>query len=309
MDRPFESADLIAEVQRYLAVVEAFRARAASSSGASNRRLPSAGVRANGCLRESACLVRARLGAVASLRRQANQGAAHVQTTSAWCRGCDRRVIRRARPGAGRGSGRLSEPTGDAGLGDLGVITVSGDKTSGQVRLPDHRHERWRPLSSATCGSTIDSDSNPLTGDLAYAGTGLLLRPRPRHERSYSFQRWTGSDWVEAPNSTVRISGDSSQITVSVNRSELGNASAFNFRSGLVDHDAGQRSRSSASTTRRTTGCTTTRSMPTARGSIPWTCRRSPSTGPRAGKKLVVTPTGADICPPTGATSPAAPAT
>jgi len=188
------------------------------------------------------------------------------------------------------GAGTYPEPTGDAGMGDLSVVTVAGDKANGQVVFRITGSE----LAASELSDVwleIDSDSNPLTGDLTYTGTDYFFDLSP-HERSFSFDRWNGSEWVTAPDSTVRISGDSTQITVSVNRSELGNSSAFNFRLRSVSI--------------KTAGAVTFIGFDYApdEGMYNYSfdangpridsvdVQTKPSVGPKAGKKLVVTPTG-----------------
>lgn len=202
------------------------------------------------------------------------------------------------------GAGTYPEPAGDAGTGDLTGITVSGDKSNGQVVF----RIAGTNLDTSALNDVwleIDSDSNPLTGDLEYAGTDYFFDVSP-HEQSYSFERWTGSGWGKAPSSTVGISGDSSQITVSVNRSELGNASAFNFRLRSMsiktegaftfigfDHapDEGMYNYSFDANGPRIDSVDV---------------QTMPSAGPKAGRKLVVTPTALHL-PADGRENPVLP--
>jgi hypothetical protein len=123
-------------------------------------------------------------------------------------------------------SGTYTDPSGDSGAaGDITGIAVTGDKTSGQVVF----RITGANLASSALNPlflTIDSDANPLTGDLTDHGSDYWFG---MDEDSYGFQHWTGSEWVDTPDLSVQIRGGTSELTISVNRSELGNSSTFNF--------------------------------------------------------------------------------
>jgi len=58
-------------------------------------------------------------------------------------------------------------------------------------------------------------------------------------DNSYGFARWTGSDWdLDTPYSSVRVRSTSTGISISVNRSELGNTSEFNFWTRTIAGDS-----------------------------------------------------------------------
>jgi hypothetical protein len=129
-------------------------------------------------------------------------------------------------------SGTYSDPAGDSGkAGDITSVTVAGDKGSGQLVFT---------ITGTNMGTSdtnvlfldIDSDANPLTGDLQSAGAdySFLLEGN-----SYSFGHWDGAHWVDTSYATVRVSGNGSRATISVNRSELGNTSDFNFDASTFD--------------------------------------------------------------------------
>ena len=124
-------------------------------------------------------------------------------------------------------SGTYTDPSGDSGAaGDITGIAVTGDKASGQVVF------KITGSNLASSGLnplflTIDSDANPLTGDLTDHGTDYWFGMD--FEQGYGFQHWTGSDWVDTSSLSVQIRGSTSELTISVNRSELGNSSTFNF--------------------------------------------------------------------------------
>jgi hypothetical protein len=124
-------------------------------------------------------------------------------------------------------SGNYADPSGDntGGAGDVTGVTVAGDKGTGQIV--------FRIAGSNIASSKqnvlfldIDSDANPNTGNLTDDGADYAFFI---DDDSYGFAHWSGSAWVDTTYATVRVTGGPSQITVSVNRSELGNTSDFNF--------------------------------------------------------------------------------
>ncbi len=102
---------------------------------------------------------------------------------------------------------------------------ASGDKAGGQVVF------RIAGVNIASSEQNelyldIDADANPLTGSLSDGGAEYSFAV---DNDTYGFGRWDGAQWVRASNATVRVSGDTSLIMISVNRSELGNTADFNF--------------------------------------------------------------------------------
>jgi hypothetical protein len=187
-------------------------------------------------------------------------------------------------------TGKYTDKSGDNGSApDVTGVTVSSDTTSGQVLFQISGVN----LSSSDDYPTfldIDSDANPLTGDIMDNGADYEFGIGGQ---TYGFWHYNGSDWVDTSYSTVRIFGNHSQLTVSVNKSEIGNTSDFNFSvasadwqnkvfdsapdSGMFNYsldDAGPKIESMTLTT-------------------------TPTAGPKAGKKFVVTPTGLTL-PPSG---------
>ena len=146
----------------------------------------------------------------------------------------------------------------------------------------------------------IDSDANPLTGDLTAGGIEYSFYV---DGESYSFGRWDGSNWVEASTLTVRVSGNSSQIMISVNRSELGNSADFNFVASTV----------SLATVESTISLGLDLAPDDGEYNYSFDAngpqinsvdvQTTPSSGPKAGKRFVVVPTALKL-PPDGRTTP-----
>jgi hypothetical protein len=200
-------------------------------------------------------------------------------------------------------SGNYTDASGDAfgDAGDITAVTVAGDKASGQVVF---RITGTNIASSEenTLMLDIDSDANPLTGDMTSNGADYSFEV---DDDTYGFGRWDGAHWVRAPNNTVRVSGGTTEIMISVNRSELGNSADFNFQAstfalkivgnvalvgmdlapddGLFNYSFDTNGPQINSVDVQTT----------------------PSNGPRAGKRFTVTPTALKL-PPDGRTTPTA---
>jgi hypothetical protein len=187
-------------------------------------------------------------------------------------------------------SGSYADPAGDSGAaGDITAVTVVGDKNSGQVVF------RITGSNLATSDTnllflTIDSDANPLTGDLTDNGSDYWFG---MDDSTYGFEHWDGSQWVDSPNLTVRITGGASGIMVSINRSELGNTADFNFAAStlnLSDRTSDHGPNDGAYNYSLDVNGPQINSVDV---------KTTPSVGPRAGKRFVIVPTGLKL-PPDG---------
>lgn len=193
-------------------------------------------------------------------------------------------------------SGSYGDAGGDnlGGAGDITGVSVLGDKNSGQLvfRIAGNN---IASSEQNVLFLDIDSDANPATGNLLERGNDYSFYI---DDSSYGFARWSGADWVLTSGNTVRVSGGTSVITVTVNRSELGNSSNLNFSvmsfsppsvantSGGFDFapDDGEYNYSFD-----------------ANGPLISSVdvKTSPSGGPRAGKTFALQPTGVHL-PPDG---------
>ena len=123
-------------------------------------------------------------------------------------------------------SGDYVDASGDGTTaGDIVAVSVTGDKTSGQLLF------KITGTNIATSETSpllldIDSDANPLTGDLRDNGSDFSFFV---DNNSYFLAHWNGANWVETPDLSVQVVGNTSQILISVNRSEVGNSTVFNF--------------------------------------------------------------------------------
>jgi hypothetical protein len=189
-----------------------------------------------------------------------------------------------------QGGPPYSDPSGDSSsAGDISGVTVLADKGSGQVvfRISGSNLSTSPTLLT---GLFIDSDANPATGDAQLFGADYVFAV---DDTSYDFEHWNGSDWVATPYSTVRVGGGGSSVTISVNRSEIGNTSEFNFSARSLNGDT------KATDDAPDDGMynySIDAGGPDIHGIL---LQTKPSFGPKAGKAFVVTPIGLKL-PPDG---------
>jgi len=190
----------------------------------------------------------------------------------------------------GAASGSYTDPAGDSGAaGDITSVTVLGDKGSGALLF------KITGTNLATSETnllflTIDSDANPLTGDLTDNGSDYWFG---MYDSTYAFEHWDGSNWVNSPDLSVRITGNTSGIMVSVNRSELGNTADFNFAASTInlsDRTSDHGPNDGAYNYSLDVNGPQINSVDV---------KTTPSAGPRAGKRFVVVPAGLKL-PPDG---------
>ena len=188
---------------------------------------------------------------------------------------------------------QYGDTTGDsATAADLSGVTVLGDQGSGQIvfRVSGSNLSTSKSMITALL---IDSDANPATGNASWDGADYVFAV---DNDTFDFQHWNGSDWVDTPYSTVRVCciGGGSSVMFSVNRSELGNTSEFNFMAHSFNQDT------TAKDDAPDDGMynySLSAGGPDIQGV---TLSTTPSSGPRAGKRFVVTPLGLKL-PPNGA--------
>jgi hypothetical protein len=191
--------------------------------------------------------------------------------------------------------GEYTDPSGDsATAGDITSVTVAGDKASGQLLF---RITGTNIASSETNPLIleIDSDGNPFTGDITLNGSDYEFGV---DNASYSFGHWNGSDWVATPDLSVQVTGGTSQILISVNRSELGNTSMFNFFA--LTFNTADRSLDAAPNQ----GAFNYSFDANGPQIISVDVKKTPAAGPKAGKRFVIVPTGLKLPPDGQLTAP-----
>jgi hypothetical protein len=195
-------------------------------------------------------------------------------------------------------TGKYTDATGDNGSApDLTGVTVSSDKTSGQVVFQISGNHLASTLDYPTF-LDIDSDSNPLTGDIGDNGADYEFAVGGH---SYGFWHYNGSDWVDTPYSTVRVFVTGSGVMISVNKSEIGNSNDFNFAATSADWQ------NKVFDSAPDTGMFNYSLDDGGPSILSIALATTPTAGPKAGKKFVLTPSGLTL-PPSGALLPTTPA-
>jgi hypothetical protein len=174
-------------------------------------------------------------------------------------------------------------------------VIVAGDKASGQLLF---RITGTNIASSETSPLFlyIDSDANPLIGDITENGSDYFFYV---DNTSYFFGHWDGSNWLDTPDLSVQVLSGPTQILISVNRSELGNTSMFNFFVGTVN--AADRAFDAAPDQ----GAFNYSFDANGPQILSMNVKKTPAAGPKAGKRFVVAPTGLKL-PPDGQLTPPA---
>jgi hypothetical protein len=199
-------------------------------------------------------------------------------------------------------SGNYGDASGDniGGAGDVTAVTVAGDKGTGQLV--------FRIVGTNIASSEnnvlfldIDSDANPNTGNLTDDGADYSFIV---DANSYGFAHWSGTAWAGASPPTARVTGNTSQITVSINRSDLGNTADFNFSvtafNLVVNNGTAQVGLDAAPDDGSYNFSFDTNGPQINSVDV----QTTPSAGPRAGKKFAVLPTALHL-PPDGRMTPA----
>src|SRR5262245_10670860 len=90
-------------------------------------------------------------------------------------------------------AGNYTDPSGDStgGSGDVTAVTVSGDKSTGQLVF-QITGSNLATSADNVLFVDIDTDANPATGDLLDDGAEYAFYI---DGDSYNFSRWNGSDW------------------------------------------------------------------------------------------------------------------
>jgi hypothetical protein len=189
-------------------------------------------------------------------------------------------------------TGQYADAAGDSGTaGDITGLNVTSDSNGQIVFRID-----GSGMSTSETNVTwllIDADANPSTGDPDSLGAEYLFGV---DSDTYWPARWDGSDWVTNSFATARVNGGSGGLTISVNRSELGNTPELNFWAEAYDSvnkawdDAPDEGMFNYSL--QLQGVHVLEAL----------VQTTPVAGPKAGKKFVLLPTALKL-PPNGSTS------
>ena len=136
---------------------------------------------------------------------------------------------------------QFQDPTGDSATApDITSVIVVND-ASGQITFNINFAMPLVAPSDFLVGLAIDSDQNTTTGE---SGIDYIFLA-DLSNKSFSLGHWNGSTFVQAPDTTASVNNlFSTVLTFSINSSDLGHTTGFNFfaRSitgpgGNGDHD------------------------------------------------------------------------
>jgi hypothetical protein len=131
----------------------------------------------------------------------------------------------------------FSDQTGDSGTAaDIATVSVTNDD-QGQYVFDIALATPYTTTGVASL--YLDTDLNAATGDPKSAGADYLLID-DNTSPGWAFLKWDGTKWADAsPNATVKdsVSTDNKHVLLSVNKSELGNSTSFNFFAETVEGD------------------------------------------------------------------------
>jgi hypothetical protein len=187
---------------------------------------------------------------------------------------------------SGGAIGRYTDATGDnAGAPDITGVSVQSD-SAGQLLFQIAVVDLPSPADIRTY-LLLNTDMNLDTGAPDTGGADYYFGV-DESDNTYWFLRWEGTDWTEAPYSTVRVDSNKTGVTISVNRSELGNTEAFTFwtrtRAGAVEANQADTAPEDGSWQYSLSA-----DGPQIESVLVTT---KPGLGPRAGKAFTVTPAG-----------------
>lgn len=123
----------------------------------------------------------------------------------------------------------FTDPSGDAGTAaDITSLTATNDD-KGQYTLVATFATPYP--ATGEFWFNFDTDLNPGTGDPELGGVDYLLYD-DHSQHAFDLEKWNGTSWDEAPTTStvsITIAPDGKSLTASINASELGNSTGFNF--------------------------------------------------------------------------------
>ncbi len=120
------------------------------------------------------------------------------------------------------------DATGDSGTAaDISSVAVTNDD-HGQYTFTISFATPY--VNSDGIAVFLDTDRNSATGDPAVEGADYLFED-DYGSHSFDVASWSNNDWQTAPNTTasVTVASDNKSITMTINKSELGNSTGFNL--------------------------------------------------------------------------------
>jgi hypothetical protein len=123
----------------------------------------------------------------------------------------------------------FTDPAGDSGTAaDITKVDVQNDD-AGQYTFNVTFGTAY--VDTAALTIFLDTDQNAATGNQDWDGADYaLIDDHGTH--SFDLLKWNGTDWDDAPSFStvsVTVAQDNLSLTMSINRSDLGDSAGFNF--------------------------------------------------------------------------------
>lgn len=139
---------------------------------------------------------------------------------------------------AGAAAPPFTDPTGDSGTAaDIMSVSVSNDAK----RQITFQVSFTGGLASAdSVAILLDTDQSAATGNTNGGGAEYLFT-ESESDNSFGLMRWDGTSWQDVPATTASVTGGSGSntLTFSINASDLGGVSGFNFWVDSIDGNGG----------------------------------------------------------------------
>jgi hypothetical protein len=131
----------------------------------------------------------------------------------------------------------FTDETGDSGTAaDITTVAVTNDD-KGQYFIDVNFATPYGATGILT--TFLDTDLNAATGDPQLLGADYAVYD-DHANHAFSLLKWNGTAWDDAPSAstvTVAVTTDSMKVSLSVNKSDLGDSTGFNFFIGSADGD------------------------------------------------------------------------
>jgi hypothetical protein len=196
--------------------------------------------------------------------------------------------------GSAATKGTYVDAAGDSGAApDITGVAVASTGTTIVVNLGISNLRRGADLTTLLL---LDTDRNPATGDADALGADYLFAIS-EVDYSYWFGRWDGADFADTPYSTVHVGNRSGGYLITVDASELGATTGFNFWVRTIDGEYADGHYDDAPDD-GTWNYVLAAGGPEIQSVLVTT---TPAAGPRAGRPFTLTPMGMRL-PPSSST-------
>jgi hypothetical protein len=122
----------------------------------------------------------------------------------------------------------ITDPAGDStGAPDITRVTVA-NSNRGEILFVVQTSNRNELTANDEVQIVVDSDQNAATGERNGDGGDDFVIWIDGTQRTVGIQRWNGSAWESAPNTTLEGAYNGGYVVI-INRSELGNTARFDY--------------------------------------------------------------------------------